>query len=37
MDVVYMATDTVAVPDVLGEIASQLGMRVTEGPAELDI
>jgi predicted dehydrogenase len=27
--------DTVAVQDVLGEIAAQLGMRVTEGPAEL--
>jgi predicted dehydrogenase len=27
--------DTVAVQDVLGEIAGQLGMRVTEGPAEL--
>ena len=27
--------DTVAVQDVLGEIADQLGMRVTEGPAEL--
>ena len=28
-------SDTVAVQDVLGEIADQLGMRVTEGPAEL--
>jgi len=27
--------DTVAVQDVLGEIADQLGMRVIEGPAEL--
>jgi predicted dehydrogenase len=27
--------DTVAVQDVLGEIAGQLGMRVIEGPAEL--
>jgi predicted dehydrogenase len=27
--------DTVAVQDVLGEIATQLGMRVIEGPAEL--
>jgi predicted dehydrogenase len=27
--------DTVAVQDVLGEIADQLGMRVVEGPAEL--
>jgi predicted dehydrogenase len=27
--------DTVAVQDVLGEIADQLGLRVTEGPAEL--
>lgn len=26
---------TVAVQDVLGEIAGQLGMRVIEGPAEL--
>ena len=28
-------TDTVAVQDVLGEIAGQLGIRVIEGPAEL--
>ena len=27
--------DTVAVQDVLGEVADQLGMRVVEGPAEL--
>ena len=27
--------DTVAVQDVLGEIADQLGVRVIEGPAEL--
>ena len=27
--------DTVAVQDILGEIAGQLGMRVIEGPAEL--
>ncbi len=27
--------DTIAVQDVLGEIAGQLGMRVIEGPAEL--
>jgi hypothetical protein len=27
--------DTVAVQDVLGEIADQPGMRVIEGPAEL--
>jgi predicted dehydrogenase len=27
--------DTVAVQDVMGEIAAQLGMRVIEGPAEL--
>jgi predicted dehydrogenase len=27
--------DTVAVQDILGEIASQLGLRVIEGPAEL--
>ena len=27
--------DTVAVQDVLGEIAGQLGIRVIEGPAEL--
>lgn len=27
--------DTVAVQDVLSEIADQLGMRVIEGPAEL--
>ena len=27
--------DTVAVQDVLAEIASQLSIRVTEGPAEL--
>jgi hypothetical protein len=27
--------DTVAVQDVLAEIASQLGIRVAEGPAEL--
>jgi hypothetical protein len=27
--------DTVAVQDVLGEIADQLGTRVIEGPAEL--
>ena len=27
--------DTVAVQDILGEIADQLGMRVIEGPAEL--
>jgi hypothetical protein len=27
--------DTVAVQDVLGEIAGQLGMRVIEGPAGL--
>jgi hypothetical protein len=27
--------DTVAVQDVLGEIAGQLGMRVIEGPARL--
>jgi hypothetical protein len=27
--------DTVAVQDVLGEIADQLGIRVIEGPAEL--
>jgi predicted dehydrogenase len=27
--------DTIAVQDILGEIASQLGLRVIEGPAEL--
>ena len=27
--------DTVTVQDIMGEIAAQLGMRVTEGPAEL--
>ena len=27
--------DTVAVQDVLGEIAGQLSIRVIEGPAEL--
>ena len=27
--------DTVAVQDIMGQIAAQLGMRVTEGPAEL--
>ena len=27
--------DTVAVQDVLGEIAGQLGVRVIEGPADL--
>jgi hypothetical protein len=29
--------DSVAVQDVLGEIAGQLGMRVIEGPAELPL
>jgi hypothetical protein len=27
--------DTVAVQDILDQIASQLGLRVVEGPAEL--
>jgi hypothetical protein len=29
--------DTAAVQDILAEIAAQLGMRVTEGPAGLGV
>jgi len=32
---IMLLADTVAVQDVLGEIADQLGLRVVEGPAEL--
>jgi hypothetical protein len=32
---ITLLADTIAVQDMLGEIADQLGMRVIEGPAEL--